>query len=58
VGAVNETGEAVAADCKLELLLKQRKLAIEVGDQLLTAHCKKMIRMLEEKEAREMEGSF
>ncbi len=55
--ATNGTGGGgVAADCKLESLLKRHKLAIKVGNQLLTAHCKKMIRMLDEKEAREMEG--
>jgi hypothetical protein len=41
-------GGAAAADRKLESLLKQRKLAIKVGDQLSIAHCEKMIRMLEE----------
>jgi hypothetical protein len=56
--AVNGTGGAAAADCKLELLLKRHKVAIEVGDQLSIAHCKKMICILEEKEAREMEGGF
>ncbi len=56
--AANGTGGAAAADCKLESLLKQRKLAIEVGNQLSITHCEKMIRMLEEKEAREMEGGF
>jgi hypothetical protein len=50
------TGGAAAADCKLESLLKQCKLAIEVGNQLSIAHYKKMICMLEEKEAKEMEG--
>ncbi len=50
------TGRAAAANCKLELLLKRCKLAIEVGNQLLIAHSEKMICMLEEKEAREMEG--
>jgi hypothetical protein len=54
--AANGTGGATVADRKLELLLKQCKLAIKVGDQLSTTHCKKMIHMLEEKEAREMEG--
>jgi hypothetical protein len=28
------------------------------GDQLLIAHCKRMIHMMEEKEAREMEGAL
>ncbi len=51
------TGRAEVADRKLELLPKWRKLAIEVGDQLSIAHCEKMICMLEDKEAREMEGS-
>jgi hypothetical protein len=54
--AVGGTGGAAAANCKLELLLKQCKLAIEVGNQLLIAHCEKMICMLEEMEAKEIEG--
>jgi hypothetical protein len=56
--AANGTGGAAAADCKLELLLKQRKLAIKVGNQLSIAHCEKVICTLQEKEAREMEGGF
>ncbi len=54
--AAGGTGGAAAADCKLEMLLKQRKLAIEVGNQLSIIYCKRMICMMEEKEAREMEG--
>ncbi len=49
-------GGAAVADCKLELLLKRCKLEIEVDEQMLIAHCEQMIRMLEEKETREMEG--
>ena len=41
---------------KLEVLHKQCKLAIEVSDQRSIAHCKHMIHLLEEKEAREMDG--
>ncbi len=54
--AAGVTGGAVAAHRKLELLFKQPKLAIEVGDQLLITHCERMICMIEEKEAREMGG--
>ncbi len=43
-------------DANLESLQKKCKLAIEVGDLILVAHCKRMIRMMEEKELREMEG--
>jgi hypothetical protein len=43
-------------DAKLESLQKQRKLAIDVGDQMSITHCKQMIRMLEEREMRAMEG--
>ena len=42
---------------KLELLHKQRKLAIKVGNQRSIAHCNRIIHILEEKEAREMEGA-
>jgi hypothetical protein len=55
---VGRTCGAAAANPKLELHLKQRKPVIEVGNQLLIAHCKKMIRMPKEKEAREMEGAL
>jgi hypothetical protein len=37
-------------------LYKQCKLAIEISNQISIAHCKRMICMMEEKEAREMEG--
>jgi hypothetical protein len=50
------TGDTRTDDAKLELLQKQCKLAIEVGDSMLIAHCKRMIRMMEERELREMEG--
>ncbi len=43
-------------DSKLELLHKQRKLAIGVGNELSIAHCERMIHLLESNEAREMEG--
>jgi hypothetical protein len=56
--ADGRTSGAAAADHKLKSLLKQCKLAIEVGNQLLIVHCEKMISMLEEKEARETEGGF
>jgi hypothetical protein len=58
VAAEGGTGGVAAANCKLELLLKRNKLAIEVGNQLSIVHCRKMICMLEEKEAREMDGGF
>jgi hypothetical protein len=32
------------------------ELATEVGDLMSIAHCKRMIRMMEEKDLREMEG--
>ncbi len=44
-------------DLKLELLHKQCKLAIEMGDQRSIAHCDCIIRILEEKEVREIEGA-
>jgi hypothetical protein len=56
VATANGTGGAAAADRKLESLLKRCKLAIKVGNQLSIALCEKMIRMLEKKESREMEG--
>ncbi len=50
------TSRAAAATCKLELLLKQHKLANEVGNQLSITHYELMICMMEEKEARGKEG--
>jgi hypothetical protein len=44
-------------DRKLESLHKRCKLAIEVGDQRSIEHCDRIIRILEEKEAREIEGA-
>jgi hypothetical protein len=44
-------------DRKIVSLHKRRKLAIEVGDQRSIAHCDRIIRILEEKEAREIEGA-
>jgi hypothetical protein len=41
---------------KLELLHKQHKLAIKVGDELSIVHCERMICLLEANEAREMDG--
>jgi hypothetical protein len=41
----------------ISIVHKQRKLAIEVGDQRSIAHCDRIIRILEEKEAREIEGA-
>jgi hypothetical protein len=54
--AAGRTGAAATLDTKLELLQKQCKLAIRVGDSMLIAHCKWMIHMMEEKKLREMEG--
>jgi hypothetical protein len=54
--AASGTGAMTTLDAKLELLQKQRKLAIEVGDSMSIAHCKQMIRMMEEREMREMDG--
>jgi hypothetical protein len=42
-------------DRKLESLHKQRKLAVEAGDHRSIAHAERMIRILEEREAKEME---
>ena len=50
-------GESAEIDRKLESLHKRRKLAIDVGDQVSIAHINRMSRILEEKEAREMEGA-
>jgi hypothetical protein len=44
-------------DHKLESLHKRRKLAIKVGNQRSIEHCDRIIRILEEKEAREIEGA-
>jgi hypothetical protein len=54
--AAGGTGMATTLDAKLELLHKQPKLAIEVGDSISIAHCERMILMMEETELREMEG--
>ena len=43
-------------DSELESLHKRLKFAVEAGDQRSISHCERMIRFLEEKEAREMEG--
>jgi hypothetical protein len=56
VAAGNAAAYVLTSNSKLELLHKQCKPAIEVGDELLIAHCKRMIHLLEAKEAREMEG--
>ena len=50
-------GESAETDRKLESLHQRRKLAIDVGDQVLIAHINRMICIMEEKEAREMEGA-
>ena len=66
--AIRARGERMAAaggrgdgggdlDRKLESLHKRRKLAIEVGDQRSIEHCDRIIHILEEKEAREIEGA-
>jgi hypothetical protein len=52
-----ESGESAETDRKLKSLHKRRKLAIDVGDQVSIAHINRMIRIMEEKEAREMEGA-
>ncbi len=49
-------GESAETDRKLESLQKRRKLAIDGGDQVSIAHINRMIRIMEEKEVREMEG--
>jgi hypothetical protein len=66
--AIHTRGERMAAaggrgygggdlDRKLESLHKRCKLAIEVGDQRSIEHCDRIIRILEEKDAREIEGA-
>ena len=55
VAAGNAAAYVPTINSKLELLHKQHKLALEVGDELWIAHCRRMIRLLEAKEAREVE---
>jgi hypothetical protein len=66
--AIRMRGERMAAaggrgdggddlDRKLESLHKQHKLAIKVGDQRSIKQCDRIIRILEEKEVREIEGA-
>jgi hypothetical protein len=56
VAATGRTGAATTINSKLELLHKQCKLGIEISNLISIAHCKQMIHMTEEKEAKEMEG--
>ncbi len=42
-------------NCKLELLHKRRKLAVKAGSHRSIAHAERMICILEEREAKEME---
>jgi hypothetical protein len=55
VAAGNAAAYVPTINSKLELLHKQCKLAIEVGDELWIPHCRRMIRLLEAKEAKEVE---
>ncbi len=54
--AAGGTGTTTTLNAKLESLQKQHKLAIEVGDSMSITHCKRMIRMMEERDLREMKG--
>jgi hypothetical protein len=54
---IGSGSEAVDLDLKLESLHKRRKYAIDVGDLQSIAHCERMIRLLEEKVVKEMEGA-
>ncbi len=52
------TGGVAAANCKLELLLKQHKLAIKVGNQLLIAHCKHVLSIVLSRRTKNKEWCF
>ena len=55
VGVSRQRRTASTASRKLESLHKRRKLAVKAGDHRSIAHADRMIRILEEREAKEME---